>query len=237
MRNFDGLHERLLREGIAPRHVRRYLAELRHHHDDLLAEEQAHGVTGPAAKAAARARLGSDDELAAALLARPRLRSMSAKYPWLMFGILPPLVATMGFLFLIVMVQKAGIDGGAYIPRQGFISPVPAWYVWAIGGTVYALNFLIVPLLGALMAWTAQRQRMNLLWPLLGMALILALGVHGDFHVTPQGELSRSFGSIIPLPGLFRSGGAIHAPVLAAQTVLMCLPLVWLWRARRQTAS
>jgi hypothetical protein len=37
------LRERLLRAGVAPRHVRRYLTELREHWADLTAEEEREG--------------------------------------------------------------------------------------------------------------------------------------------------------------------------------------------------
>ena len=40
---FDPLRERLLRAGIAPRHVRRYLRELTEHLADLTAEQRAVG--------------------------------------------------------------------------------------------------------------------------------------------------------------------------------------------------
>ena len=48
----ERLPERLLRAGIAPRHVRRYMGELRDHYDDALREEQANGLN-PAAAASA----------------------------------------------------------------------------------------------------------------------------------------------------------------------------------------
>lgn len=237
MRDFGDLREKLLRAGIAPRHVRRFLAELRHHHDDLIAEERAHGVTGAAADAAALDRLGSQAELAAALLAKPELRSMTARYPWLVFGVLPPLAAIAGFVVLVFVAQLMAVRTGVYIPRQGFLAPAPAWFVRTMQGVMFALNFLFVPLLGALLARTARRQRMKLVWPLLGMALLLALSVHGNFHLDAQGRAVRSFGTIIPIMGLFGSSRSIPWPVFLGQAALLCLPLAWLWRARQRTVA
>jgi hypothetical protein len=236
MLDFDDLREQLLRAGIAPRHVRRYLAELRHHYDDLVAEERAHGITGPAAKEAAIARLGSTGELAAALLAKPQLRSVTARHPWLSFAILPPLGVIVGFALVVIATQLVAIRGGAYIPRQGFVAPAPTWLVWTLQSTIFALNFLVVPLLGALLAWAAQRQRMKLLWPVLGMGLLLLLHVHGIFRMDTQGRIGRGFSTIIPLPGLFGSA-RFYWPAFLAQAALLCLPLAWLWRARRKTAA
>ena len=102
---------------------------------------------------------------------------------------------------------------------------------------MFAVNFLIVPLLGALMAWTAQRQRMRLLCPLLGMALILMLGLHGTFRIDAEGRAFRNFGAVIPFPGLFGSSGFLRWPVFAAQAAPLCLPLAWLWRTRQKSAS
>ncbi len=236
MPHFDELRETLLRGGVAPRHVRRYLAELEHHYDDLIAEERAHGVTGPAAGAAAMERLGSNEQLAAALLAKPELRSRMARYPWLSFAILPPLGVILGFALVVVATQLIFIQGGVYIPRQGFIAPAPTWLVWTLQGTMFALNFLVVPLLGALLAWVAQRQRMKLLWPVLGMGLLLLLHLHGIVRMDAQGRIGRGFGTIIPLPGLFWSA-RFYWPAFLAQAALLCLPLAWLWRARNKTAA
>ena len=41
---FDEIRERLLRGGIAPRHVRRYLRELSDHFGDLVLEERRNGL-------------------------------------------------------------------------------------------------------------------------------------------------------------------------------------------------
>lgn len=65
---FNELRERLLRAGVAPRHVRRYLRELSDHLADLTAEEVSAGRSGTNADSAALARLGGTDELAKAMI-------------------------------------------------------------------------------------------------------------------------------------------------------------------------
>src|SRR5437764_12268683 len=88
-RQFEALGETLLRAGIGPGRVRRYLRELDDHLAELTARECAAGY-GPA-EAAARARslLGSDEELAQSWLSNPRLKSFTARAPWLVFGLTP----------------------------------------------------------------------------------------------------------------------------------------------------
>ncbi len=66
--HFEGLRETLLTGGIASRHVRRYLSELSEHLADLTAEQWAAGFEPEDAAICARARLGSDEELAGACL-------------------------------------------------------------------------------------------------------------------------------------------------------------------------
>ena len=88
---FEGLRERLLRAGVAPRHVRRYLRELREHYDDVLQDELTKNADLVAAREAAWARLGTDESLAQSMLGRPELRSTAARFPALFFGVGPVL--------------------------------------------------------------------------------------------------------------------------------------------------
>ena len=98
---FDDLRETLLVGGIAPRHVRRYLRELSEHLDDLTAQQRVAGYDGEDAAIRARARLGGDEELAAAMLAQKQFRSWAARAPWAVFLFLPP-VAAMAFGALLI---------------------------------------------------------------------------------------------------------------------------------------
>ena len=76
---FEGLRETLLKGGVAPRHVRRYLAELSAHLDDLTVDQHKLGYDGEDANLRARALLGEDRELAAAMLEQKSLRSVAAR--------------------------------------------------------------------------------------------------------------------------------------------------------------
>src|ERR1700744_526711 len=87
--SFDHLSERLLRAGIAPRHVRRYARELSDHFDDLVQEAIAGGAARSLSETRALSRLGHDDDLAEAMLVRPELRSLTSRYPWAVFGLGP----------------------------------------------------------------------------------------------------------------------------------------------------
>ena len=79
---FESLRESLLKSGIAPRHVRRYVRELDEHLDDLAAQQREAGYDAEDATIRARAKLGSDTELAGAMLDQPGMRSWPARLPW-----------------------------------------------------------------------------------------------------------------------------------------------------------
>src|SRR5665213_2397469 len=83
------LRERLLRAGVAPRHVRRYLTELTDHFADLKAEEERAGRNPADAESAALIRLGSMDELAQAMTEPRQFRAWAVRAPWAVFGCAP----------------------------------------------------------------------------------------------------------------------------------------------------
>src|SRR3569833_1509433 len=97
---FAGLEDRLLRGGIAPRHVKRYLRELTEHLADLTEAQRDLGHDQTDAAARARAALGPDAELADAMLKQRDFRSWRARFPWAVFGLMPPLALILGFLLL-----------------------------------------------------------------------------------------------------------------------------------------
>ena len=103
-RLLDELGERLLRAGVAPRHVRRYLRELGDHLADLRAEEEHAGKSRADAVSAALARLGEMEDLARAMMEQSHLQSWSARAPWAMCGLAPLFVlAAAWFVALFIL--------------------------------------------------------------------------------------------------------------------------------------
>jgi hypothetical protein len=175
---FPELRERLLRAGIAPRHVRRYLSELSDHLADLTAEEQRLGLSPSAARTAALHRLGTTDTLAEAMLAQPRLQSLSARAPWAVFTLSPLLLlAALWLLSLcllrlgwhLFMPQASTPFGNAYGPHTLFD---PRNIYFQLDRALY----LGAPILaGWCMTLTAARQRLKALWPIVSLALLALL--------------------------------------------------------------
>lgn len=239
--SFAALQERLLEGGIAPRHVKRYLRELTEHLADLAEAQRAGGLGEADAAAAARAALGPDADLADAMLKQRDFRSLSARFPWLVFAVVPPLALFAGFFLWVFVVVMLGIAVGMD-PAHGKI-PAPGWYAGTAGVLVLAANFLATPLLAFLLAWMAQRQRMNLLWPLLGMALILLLNMHGMVTADAR-NFSIGGGNVLRLSyNLSHSKGPFHPPdifnwpAFLGQAMLLCVPVIWLLWMRRKAAA
>lgn len=176
MQQFDELAARLLRGGVAYRHVRRYIAELRDHAEDAARAEMARGASSEQARGAALARLGTMDDLAHGMIARSEFQALSARFPRL-WGTTAPVALWVGImvaiLFLIVGATKqigvleyktpqlAGLQGAADIFMWLYVRGLPV----VIGGFVLTL---------------ALRQRLSLTWPLIGLALLAVLGATTD---------------------------------------------------------
>src|SRR6202162_2856319 len=95
---FHELRERLLRAGVAPRHVRRYLFELADHLAALRAEEKRAGRSRADAESAALVRLGGIDDLAKAMTEQRHFQSWCVRAPWAMFGLAPLLLLAGAYL-------------------------------------------------------------------------------------------------------------------------------------------
>ena len=75
------LKHELLEAGVAPRHVRRIVAELNDHTRDLRDEALANGMHEDDARVFAMRRIGDQSDIAARMLAVPDLRSWIYRYP------------------------------------------------------------------------------------------------------------------------------------------------------------
>src|SRR5215470_17986671 len=174
----ESLSERLLRAGVAHRHVRRYMRELHDHFEDALREELAKGSDRSLAEQAAWAQLGNEEELARSVLTQPALRSTAARFSALVFGAAP--------VFIWVASLALTLFGLVVLDDTYDIARLPSWH-WFLGSW-YALFLLCVRvlpvILGVLLLIASARQRTALYWPIIGTAIVALLGGTIDVDLT-----------------------------------------------------
>lgn len=187
---FADLRESLLRAGLSPARVRRYLRELTDHRDDLYDHLLAQGLPAETARSEAETRLGSTDALLLPMLADRRFRSRAARWPALFYLVLPlVLQAALVLIGTIALLHAAGTG----------LRPAIADL-----GSGLSLALLAAPVL---IAWltllAARRRRAALRWPILGalggaaFAAALQLGV-----TLPTPGATGQIGITIGLPSL-----------------------------------
>lgn len=230
---FDLLSEELLAAGVAPRHVRRFLAELGDHLADLSEEEALSGRPAQEAEAQALARLGTTEVLAGAMIARKELHGWDARAPWAAYLLVPVLALAAGLALTLGLV---------YLTVESFRPPggtlVLPLRIAEFTRSITAIGTALLPiLLGWGMAFAANGRRRPPLWPALG---VMALGIIGGAAAFPlslptgpgeTGELAIEFALLPPFPDLGLA--MLH---IAANLALMLLPFA-AWRHRPTAMS
>ena len=232
---FHELRERLLRAGVTPRHVRRYLTELADHLADLRAEEERPGRSRADAESAALVRLGGMDDLAKAMIEQRQFQSWCVRAPWAMFG-LAPLCLLAGAYFVACVYLWFGWKiflPGADTP---FVSPTGPIYgianMYFQAGKFY--YFSVPVLVGWAIGLIAARQRLKAVWPTVGLVLIAWMGATAEIRAS-RTSVPGGFGHIrmnffnLAISGQSISGSLLHALVIFT---LALLPYV-IWRLRR----
>ena len=230
---FEGLSQRLLRAGIAPRQVKRLVSEIEAHFADLVAELRSAGLSQAASESQAAVRLGTEEVLIANILAHPELRSWARQRPWLAFVVLPLLA--LAAQFVLSMLAAVGVI--VFSTRVlGITTLYPGPVPWVVRG-LQAYGVWIAPVAAAGAAcFLAVRSRAPLAWPIVGCTLVALLGAatNASFEWSPagpQGVLSGGIGLHFPELGLTSS----LRTVLTLLTVL--IPVLWLRRRRSELSS
>jgi|SRR5882762_232801 len=240
---FDELRERLLRAGVAPRHVRRYLTELADHLADLRAEEERAGLSRADAESAALVRLGGMDDLAKAMIEQRQFQSWCVLAPWAMFG-LAPLFFLGGAYFVACSILWSGWKiflPGTNTPFIRLDVPLygsyPAWFAIFYFGIGRSLYFYAPILIGWGIGLIAARQRVKWVWPTVGLVLIALTGgtaqVHASRPAVPGGvgHISMNLTLGPSVQGI--SDGLFHILVIFSLTVLPYL----IWRLQKALYS
>lgn len=225
-RQLEALRTRLLRSGVAPRHVRRYVDELADHLEDLSTEERAAGASPERARAHALKRLGDVDDLAAAIIRRPVFKSLSARAPVLAY-----VVAPSAALVLMALFAFAGLVGASGSFRSG--EAQPTWLALAASVLALCINQYLPLLIGWWVAWTADQRRAPWLWPAGGMMLLALVSAAGQVSVALPRPGSPGEIDVVPSLTPEHAGASILHLGLALGLTLAPFAGVAAWRASR----
>ena len=229
-RDFDSLKERLLRGGVAPKHVRRTIAELRDHQTDLFAEALSRGRSLEEAGLEASIRLGNEDALAAEIIARPELRSWAHRWPWVTYCLTPTALFVLAFAGLFLLLGFSGTvhaDYDTFAKRWGSPSSPRSLVSW-----IRLFYMFGLPLLLALSCcFVAGQRRAALRWPVLGVIILSIIGGAFQFDVCwPNGP--SAYGALCMRSGVPPFPGFASTLLRAVATSAMALgPYLW-WRRR-----
>ncbi|MBV9481289.1 MAG: hypothetical protein JO249_11125 [Acidobacteria bacterium] len=225
---FHELRERLLRAGVAPRHIRRYLGELADHLADLTSEEERAGRSPQDAKSAALARLGTLDDLARAMIAKREFRSWCARAPWAIFGVVPLLLLAAAYFAAVLYLWFGWSvflpDAETPFGRHGWQPLFSVANIYFQSGKLY---YRLAPILvGASVGVAAARQRCTALWPMLSFILVSWMGSTAEIHAS-RTAVPRGLGHItMDFFAPTRSGETLLATLLYALVIftLAALP-------------
>lgn len=185
---FADLREHLLRAGISPGRVRRYIRELSDHRADLIEYLEHHGRSRQQAEAEAMARLGTHDTLLLPMLADSRFRSVAARWPALAYlGF--PLAAQIALIVLsaVLLVAAAPTPLRPVLPDLG----AGIALLWLISSVV--LSWIVI--------FSAYRRRAAMHWPITAAFTVSGLAAALNISVTmPAAEIHGEIGLALTHP-------------------------------------
>jgi hypothetical protein len=232
--SLEKVRAQLLRAGISPRHVNRYVRELRDHLTDLIARERATGLNEQQAEEKARALLGTDAQLVQAMIDRGAPRSLAAKAPWAVFGVLPL------FVLIVTALLLGRWSYTLLFPYQQLsVSDIPESVRTISMASSFIGSFLIGPALAAICVVIALRQRLSSRWVWVGLAMIALVcgpfGAHVQFPTAESGASGGIRGSV--LQAVFENdqiNAAATLTLMAMRTIVLFAVSALAYRVFRQ---
>lgn len=175
MDNFQLLSykNRLLNAGIPYAVMKRNLRELQDHHDDLLQQALARGLSEAGAKAVAAHELGDSEQLVNAMLAQPELRSKLHRYPRSM-TILLPLIAHFVICALTLFVFLYSVTATQSL--EAIVTLQDSWLVTVFEILRITLMYLLTPVLGCWLVFVGIRDHVPRRFWITGLVLLSLLG-------------------------------------------------------------
>lgn len=233
---FEDLFDKLLRAGVAQRHVNRYLHELSEHLDDLIQVEERAGRSRELAEKLAMARLGEPATLARAMMSKKRLRSWTHRAPWLVF-LLGPILAVICAQIVTMLLLLFSMERRDLALNHGY-SLVPNWFGMFVALIAGFNEFVLPQLLGWGMTTVAVKQRMRTAWPILGILTAAILCGSQSYQVNwlhaPNESLGVSLNIVFLRLGESRE--VVSATIRILLNFVVVAALYTMWSRRRLPA-
>lgn len=229
-----GLRRRLLLGGVAPKHVKRVLKELRHHHADLEATARSEGLTPERAAIQAEQLLGDQTLIIQEALARPELKAWSHRWAWAAYGLGPIVLFAIAVAAPFIAINALwSILGEGMSPADAASHIAGIWWFRALfEAWVFVAKYVMPVVFAAGVCIFAARRCMRLTWPVIGVMLISILGFFVDAQVRwPEspGELAQFGFGVGYHEGDLLSTRALR---LVIPSMLSLIPYLW-WRRRK----
>lgn len=175
---FENVRERLLRAGIPPRFAERYVIELREHLADLTERERTAGLDATAASRRAGELLGTDTQLAQAMI-ETAPRALASRAPWAVFGLLP-------LLTLIALICAIDVSMFRLLEPVHAAWPggVPNTYVGIIAAASFVTTYVLGPAIVSACIFAAVRQRLSSAWVWIGLGVVALASSLFGFHMS-----------------------------------------------------
>lgn len=174
--NLSNLQRRLLLGGVAPKYVSRTIMELEAHFEELKQAACNAGVSEQEAIRESNRKLGEEDVLVREALAKPELKSWSHRYTKSVYVFAP-------FAFYIcAIVAIMGLVFGGLPALLSFElnDSWPSWYNWLSRFVLFFIEYLFTPLLALLVCVMAKQRNIAIIWPIVGLIIIIFLGSGWD---------------------------------------------------------
>ena len=202
--DWPDLQLQLLRGGVTPKFAARTVIELQQHCEDLEARFLNGGMAPAEALEQAKHAIGDPHTIVAEALARPELKSWSSRFPKLVF-VATPLIAYP--LLLVVLIAGTIVLPLHLLSGQGMAAPSLAGWTRVLLQCALSLYvYMLAPLTAVGLSVFARRRTLNLLWPVLGIAIVafVGSGLSFDLHwstVPGQSRLDMTWGySFLAMP-------------------------------------
>lgn len=193
----------LLQGGVAYKHVRRFITELKDHVTDLEQEALNNGSDMENARAEAAVKLGDAEILAQEMLQRPELKSLGYRYPKIMLVAMPVILYFLtGILLVLLTIGVTELLTPDVLGNSDVIRAAPMSVVILMTLTKFMMMYGLPLLMSYLVLNYAINNQIKLKYYGLGLLILALLSSSVNVYLSwpdPANALEGSFSVSIDL--------------------------------------